>query len=87
MEVEVIRLVQEYKGKKWGNHLKCWNIGTDKIKLWVTLKSLTSPERIDDRTTVTFNDVTVTHPKRYIGHFNRQFVEHTEIDRARRGVL
>ena len=80
-------MVQEHKRKKWLDHLKCCNIGTDLSKLWVTVKSLSNPGKKDDRTAVTFNDVTVTDPKRCAGCFNRQFVEHPESDRAKRRVL
>ncbi|XP_058982740.1 probable RNA-directed DNA polymerase from transposon BS isoform X1 [Musca domestica] len=87
LTVEVNRLVQEHKRKKWLDHLKCCNIGTDMSKLWVTVKSLSNPGKKDDRTSVTFNDVTVTDPKRCAEYFNRQFVEHPESDRAKRRVL
>ena len=87
LTLEVSRLVAEHKRNRWLEHLKSCNIGTGVSKLWATVKSLSNPGKKDDRTSVTFNDETVTDPKRCASHFNRQFVEHPESDRAKRRVL
>ncbi|XP_073830575.1 uncharacterized protein [Musca autumnalis] len=84
LTLEVNRLVGE---RKWLNHLKSCNIGAGISKLWTTVKSLSNPGRRDDRTSVTFGDVTLTDPKRCVSYFNRLFVEHPESDRAKRRVL
>ncbi|XP_073831662.1 uncharacterized protein [Musca autumnalis] len=87
LTLEVNRLVGEHKRNKWLNHLKSCNIGAGIGELWATVKSLSNPGRREDRTSVTFGDVTLTDPKRCASNFNRQFVEHPESDRAKRRVL
>ena len=87
LNIEVDRLVAEYKRNKWLDHLKQCNLGSGIGKLWTTVKSLSNPRGGDVRTAITFGDETLADPKRCASYFNHQFKEHPDSDKAKRKVL
>lgn len=64
-----------------------FNFGTDMSKQSIMIQSLLNPEKKDYRIAVTFNDVIMMDSKIRSGYCNRQFVEYTDSDRAKRGIL
>ena len=83
LNIEVDRLVAEYKRNKWLDHLKQCNLGSGIGKLGTTVKSLSNPRGGDVRTAITFGDETLADPKRCASYFNRQFIEHPDSDKAK----
>ena len=59
LNIEVDRLVAEYKRNKWLDYLKQCNLGSGIGKLWTTVKSLSNPRGGDVRTAITFGDETL----------------------------